>query len=171
VKGYFAFFYYGIIALFWLAYAVVRLLLLVLPYVVAALLLIVALLTAPLRKLKKHGGPQAEPEHGALRKASEQQRVASARPTWIERGLPFPPASRTISRSVPTAMQHNQDPVNRANPGRPPFALPARVTQRWIESTVPTLTASEFSALKTALRGRGWTNADMASRVIPHARI
>jgi hypothetical protein len=49
--------------------------------------------------------------------------------------------------------------------------VPPRVTQAWIETNVPTLTQVQFAELMTALRARGWSDADLASRVIPHSHL
>ncbi len=49
--------------------------------------------------------------------------------------------------------------------------IPTRVTQRWIEQTVPSLTQADLDQLLSVLRQRNWTDHDLAERVLPHARF
>lgn len=45
--------------------------------------------------------------------------------------------------------------------------LPTRITQRWIEDTVPSLGAAELEAVLAAMRQRGWSERDLIERVYP----
>jgi hypothetical protein len=46
--------------------------------------------------------------------------------------------------------------------------LPARVTQAWIERTLPNLTRAEALEVVHALRQKGWGEDELVSRVLPH---
>jgi hypothetical protein len=46
--------------------------------------------------------------------------------------------------------------------------LPARVTQAWIERTAPRLTAAAIPSFLQVLRRRGWSDSELAQRVVPH---
>jgi hypothetical protein len=48
--------------------------------------------------------------------------------------------------------------------------LPARVTQAWIERTAPRLTTTAIPPFLHALRRRGWSDNELAQRVVPHLR-
>jgi hypothetical protein len=47
--------------------------------------------------------------------------------------------------------------------------IPSRITQSWIERTVPTLSEAELGELLRAMRTRDWTDDDIATRVLPYA--
>jgi hypothetical protein len=46
--------------------------------------------------------------------------------------------------------------------------IPSRITQSWIERTVPRLTARELDELLNAMRDRNWSDDDIAGRVLPY---
>lgn len=46
--------------------------------------------------------------------------------------------------------------------------LPARVTQAWIERTAPRLAAAAVAPFLDALRRRGWDDAELRERALPH---
>lgn len=46
--------------------------------------------------------------------------------------------------------------------------MPKRFTQRWLVENVPELSPDELVQVIAELRRRGWTNADLERRVIPH---
>jgi len=48
--------------------------------------------------------------------------------------------------------------------------MPTRVTQGWIERTVPQLGRTQFEQLVAELRRRGWTDGELVDRVYMHAR-
>jgi hypothetical protein len=47
--------------------------------------------------------------------------------------------------------------------------IPSRITQSWIERTVPGLNAAEYELLLEEMRARNWTDGDIAERVMPYA--
>jgi hypothetical protein len=48
--------------------------------------------------------------------------------------------------------------------------LPKRVTEQWLEREVPKLNSSQLAALLRGLRKRGWSDLEIATRVIPRAQ-
>jgi hypothetical protein len=72
------------------------------------------------------------------------------------------PSNRGASMPAGTA------PVHPDSAGR--FVLPARVTQAWIERTAPALDSAMVAPFLRALRERGWSDEDLATRVSPHLR-
>ena len=48
-----------------------------------------------------------------------------------------------------------------------PEHLPSRITQRWIEDTIPSLGTEELEAVLAGMRQRGWSERDLIERVYP----
>lgn len=46
--------------------------------------------------------------------------------------------------------------------------VPARITQAWIEATIPKLTEEQYQELLRVMRTRNWTEKDLEARVYPH---
>jgi hypothetical protein len=51
------------------------------------------------------------------------------------------------------------------------LVIPARISQSWIEETVPSLSTDQLGNLLGALRSRGWSDGEIAARVIPHCNL
>ncbi len=49
-----------------------------------------------------------------------------------------------------------------------PGEYPDSFTQAWIRQTLPTASPAEARALLQTMRGRGWTEAEVAERILPY---
>ncbi len=49
----------------------------------------------------------------------------------------------------------------------PPGEYPPSFTHAWIRRTLPSASAAEAGALLNTMRGRGWTDAEIADRILP----
>ncbi len=50
----------------------------------------------------------------------------------------------------------------------PPGEYPPSFTHAWIRQTLPTASPAEARALLQTMRGRGWTEAEVAERILPY---
>lgn len=56
----------------------------------------------------------------------------------------------------------------RRNNSSPPGEYPPSYTHAWIRRTLPTASPTEARALLRTMRGRGWTEAEVAQRILPY---
>jgi hypothetical protein len=60
--------------------------------------------------------------------------------------------------------------LSTTSPPEPSLLIPKPVTQAWIETNVPRMSATTLAYFISELRKRNWTDRDIVRRVIPHVR-
>jgi len=99
--------------------------------------------------------------------ASESQ----PRPAAIEH--PDPAETKPAELSKKKKKKKSQSKVelsaDQASPPDPSLTMPKRVTQTWIETNVPSMSAAELGTFVFELKKRNWSDSDIAGRVVPHA--
>ncbi len=74
---------------------------------------------------------------------------------------------------LPTSIRPASKEGRRTPPSSPvredgqPMSFPKRITQSWLEQSVPEMGEAEFAELLEVLRGKGWTSGELDERVNP----
>ena len=81
--------------------------------------------------------------------------------------VPATPPAQVVAALEPASSSPTAPSTPRRFVASPSF-IPNRITQQWIEHTVPTLNDNELTVLIDVMHERAWTEDDLEKRVYPY---